>query len=119
MIYADYSYYKDQFHGSLIPEAEFEYRSARASEYLDWATFGRISEELMESDTAAALKIRSCCCAVAEADHSYEKIAGKTSEKIGSYSVSYAERTDEAKNNALYRLVDMYLGNTGLLFRGV
>lgn len=119
MIFADYRYYKDQFRGSLIPEAEFEYRAARASEYLDRVTFGRISEEIMGSDTAAALSIRSCCWAIAEADHSYEKNAGKTSEKIGSYSVSYAESSDEIRDNSRNKLADMYLGNTGLLFRGV
>lgn len=119
MIYADFTYYRDSFHGSLIPEAEYDYCAARASEYLDSATFGRITPELIASDPAVALKIQSCCCALAEEDFSYKRNSEKSSEKIGSYSVTYSEKTADNHAADRSRLVDMYLGNTGLIFRGV
>ncbi len=119
MIYADYTYYRNSFNGSLIPESEYDYRAARASEYIDRMTFSRITPDTLSADTAVALKIQSCCCAVAEADHSYNSSLGKSAEKVGSYSVTYSEKTPEVHEADRSRLVDMYLGDTGLTFRGV
>lgn len=119
MIYADFSYYQNSFNGSLIPESEYDYRAARASEYIDRMTFSRITPDIMAADTAVALKIQSCCCAVAEADYSYSSSSGKSAEKVGSYSVTYSEKTPESQEATRSRLVEMYLGDTGLTFRGV
>lgn len=119
MIYADFNYYRDIFNGSLIPESEYDYRAARASEYIDRVTFGRITPDTLSADTAVALKIQSCCCAIAEADYSYKSNFGKTAEKVGSYSVTYSDKTAESHETDRSRLVDMYLGDTGLIYRGV
>lgn len=119
MIYADYSYYSTEFGGTLIPEQAFAFRAARAAEYINRVTFDRINSEFMETDETAALKIKSCCCALAEADYNFNKNEGKASEKIGSYSVSYTETDTEELKSELNRIVDIYLGNTGLLYRGV
>lgn len=118
MIYADYSYYKEQFHGSLIPEEEFNHHSARASEYIDWQTFGRITDEYMEKEQAAALKIKSCCCALAESEYSFGQRSDISSEKNGSYSVTYSAKNENLHNTEKSRIIAMYLGNTGLLYRG-
>lgn len=119
MIYADYSYYKEQFHGKLIPETEFEYNAARASEYIDYQTFDRITDEYMKSEEAAALKIRSCCCALAESEYSFNQRADISSEKNGSYSVTYSAKNSSDHNAEKSRIITRYLGNTGLLYRGV
>ncbi len=118
MTYADYSYYREQFHGSLIPETEFEYSAARASEYIDWQTFDRITDEYMENE-AAALKIKSCCCALAESEYSFNQRADISSEKNGSYSVTYSAKSDGSHITEKSRIIAMYLGNTGLLYRGI
>ena len=119
MIYADFSYYQNSFNGSLIPESEYDYRAARASEFIDRMTSSRIKPDIMAADTAVALKIQSCCCAIAEADYSYKSNFGKTAEKVGSYSVTYSDKTAESHETDRSRLVDMYLGDTGLIYRGV
>ncbi len=119
MMYADYSYYREQFHGSLIPETEFEYNAARASEYINWQTFDRITDEYIENETAAALKIKSCCCALAESEYSFNQRTDISSEKNGSYSVTYSAKNENLHNAEKSRIIAMYLGNTGLLYRGV
>ncbi len=119
MIYADYSYYKEQFHSNLIPEDEFEYNAARASEYIDWQTLDRITDEYMEKETAAALKIKSCCCALAESEYSYNHRGDISSEKNGSYSVTYSAKNSSDHNAEKSRIIAIYLGNTGLLYKGV
>ena len=118
MIYANFTYYREEFHGSLISESNFEYQAARASEYMDSITFGRINEEIMQSDTAAAL-IKSCCCALAEANLRHDSNSGKSSEKVGEWSVSYSIKSDSEYAAELYRIAERYLANTGLLYRGV
>lgn len=145
MKYADFAYYRDEYCGSLIPEASFDFCSARASEYIDMHTFDRITDEYIQSNTAAASKIRSCCCELSESIYSYSSLAesgendGKNegaaaiaSEKIGQYSVNYrSEAEEQAKKLALaigsdgnlekyyYSIILKHLGNTGLLYRGV
>ena len=119
MIYADYRYYKEQFHGVLIPEAEFEYNAARASEYIDWQTFDRITDKYMENESAAALKIKSCCCVLAEAEYSFSRRADISSEKNGSYSVTYSAKSSSDHSAEKSCIISRYLGNTGLLYRGV
>lgn len=118
MIYADYSFYTENFKGSLIAESEFEYWAARASEYIDSMTFSRITSSIMTNDVAAALKIKCCCCALADVTFNAEKSSGKSAEKVGNYSVTYTTTSDEVFEKARSRLVRMYLSETGLTYRG-
>ena len=116
MIYADYRYYKEQFHGVLIPEAEFEYNAARASEYIDWQTFGRLENGIPGEYDA---KVRKCCCALAESEYSFSRRADISSEKNGSYSVTYSAKSSSDHSAEKSCIISRYLGNTGLLYRGV
>ncbi len=113
MIYADYKWYSGNFHGSLIPESEFERRAAGASEYMRCMTFGRITDGISEFP-----EIKNCCCAIAEADYNYSQKAGIASEKTGSCSVSYNAKNPDDFNKERRNIINIYLGNTGLLFRG-
>ena len=136
-MYADFSFYQDTFKGILITdEAMFRTFSERASEFIDTATFGRLAdEELLETHKN---KIQKCVCALAEQFFrrniaTFKGIPDsenmpKTSESIGAYSVSMANpydyvqeisMTDADFQKALKSTVLRYLGNTGLLFRGV
>lgn len=143
MKYADYSYYKGEYCGGLIPEESFDFCSARASEYINMHTFDRITEGYMQANQAAALKIRSCCCELAESVYSYTvrtgddengggAAAGIASEKIGQYSINYrSESEEQAKKVSLaigdegnleklyYIIILKHLGSTGLMYRGV
>ena len=114
MIYADFSYYKDTYCGEMA-EGDFKRLSRSASAYLDSVTFDRIAavtdEKIME-------KVREACCAVADALLRKEQRDGIAAETNDGVSVTYATegKTDEER---LYQVVVLYLGNTGLLYRGV
>ena len=133
MPYADFKYYQDIFKGILIAdEAMFRTFSERASEFIDTITFDKVVDETLLNRFKE--KIQKCCCALAEL--LFKRSIGvvnrenmpETSESIGAYSISRANPLDyvleismtdsdfqkSLKNTALH-----YLGNTGLLYRGV
>lgn len=136
-MYADFPFYQDFFKGLLIAdEATFRTFSERASEFVDTVTFDRlVDEELLNRHK---IKIQKCVCALTEQffrrNMAFSKgipeadDMPKTSESIGAYSVSMANpydyvqeisMTDEDFRNTLKSTVLRYLGNTGLLYRGV
>lgn len=112
MPYADYSYYLTTYKGGSLPEGEFNCLSRQASAYLDRITFGRINNEWAEKES-----IKDACCAVSEELHRDEHPA-LTSQTVGSWSQTYAA-DNIARETRLYRAAELYLGNTGLLYRGV
>lgn len=81
MPYADYDFYKNTFFGSKIPESDFNYYAARASEYLD-SKFGK--------NAADEEHLAKACCALAEIIYSEEPGKIVSSEKVGDYSVTFA-----------------------------
>lgn len=132
-MYTDFSFYQDAFKGILITdEATFQTFSERASEFIDTATFDRLADE--ELLNRHKIKIQKCVCALAELF--FKRNIGvfnrenmpETSESIGAYSVSRANpldyvqeisMTDDDFRKSLKSTVLRYLGNTGLLYRGV
>ena len=116
MIYADYSYYKDKFHGKLVPEESFERNALQASQYIDNVTFGRIGSDVTDA-------VKNACCALAEIYYSGtvspRAASGVTSEKVGDHSVSYAAAENAStQQKRLRSAVKLWLGATGLLYRG-
>ena len=65
-MYADYEFYKNTYKGSKISPEEFESFAARASDFLDYITRGRL-ENGVPSVEKDAVKVRKACCAVADA----------------------------------------------------
>lgn len=134
-VYADFPYYQDFYCGTVFTDAAaFRTAAARASEYLDSITFGRLQNGIPE---AYAEQVKNCCCALSEAlalflDAKNGILAGgkgaKTAETIGKYSVSYNTPADviaalldgntAGLQSYLYRICVQYLGRTGLLYRG-
>lgn len=115
--YADYDYYlNDYLHGGdAMSKGDFDFFAVRASKVIERHTFSRI-EEVTEA-------IKSCCCELAEclqSEHSADSQSGKTSESVGGYSVSYASATDRRRESQqeYSRILHLWLGNTGLLYRG-
>lgn len=115
--YADYDYYiNDYLHGQeSMSRDDFDFFAVRASKVIERYTFSRI-EEVTEA-------IKSCCCELAEclqSEHSADNQNGKTSESVGSYSVSYASATDRHRESQqeYSRILHLWLGDTGLLYRG-
>ena len=121
MVYADYDYYKTAYLGTTITESDFPRLALRASSFLDYYTQGRAGE----NPSLDALKM--ACCAVAEQYRVIDAYQSrsieeqeKQSESVGSWSVSYrssAEMSQDAKTQ-LRSAAEMYLANTGILYRG-
>ena len=132
MAYADFPFYHDFYLGSMIRDPTAFGRAAeRASEYLDMVTFGRLLDGV---PAPWEDRIRTCCCALAEAIVTYgtggaEGSGLKTAETIGAYSVSYATPTESISallngetsglQDYLKSICIRYLGGSGLLYRGV
>jgi hypothetical protein len=133
--YADFKYYQDDFKGTLIKDEDaFRTIAERSSEFIDTVTFDRLADEALLNRFKE--KIQKCCCALSELFFrrcSADKLldaenAVETSETIGAYSVHFANPYDYVKEISLsdsdFRKILrstalQYLGNTGLMFRGV
>lgn len=111
MAYATYEFYTISFRGNLIPQADFDRLAERASEYIDFCTFGK-AKKYLEDD-----KVKKCCCALAEAFQIEEKSQGKTGETVGKWSVSYSAKDEADKRKA--DIIKRYLWLTGLLYTGM
>ena len=111
MAYADYAYYTGTYKGSSIKEAAFATLAERASEYIDYVTFGRATDALET--------VKKACCAVAETMQINNESGRKERESVDDYSVSYADATDSAANKRLYDAACRYLLMTGLMHSGV
>lgn len=132
-MYADFTDYKDCYYGRQIADAEvFRTAAARASEYMDSVTFGRLESGVPE---AFAEPVKKCCCALAEAFYlqqqaytcaSTDGTGAKKSETQHNYSVTYSTPAEtlasllngKSFSEYLYSICLLYLGRTGLLYRG-
>ena len=120
--YADEPYYKDSYLAGRKPviSSGFVFYFRLASQLIDQYTFGRLKEA-----RAIPEAVRMCCCELAEAEFRIEKqrseAAGKTSEKIGSYSVSFAagQETAQASAREQHGIIMKWLADTGLCYQGV
>ncbi|MCM1024416.1 MAG: hypothetical protein NC395_10215 [Prevotella sp.] len=119
MIYADFQYYKDFFKGKLIPAEDFDHAAIPATQYINNVTFGRIGSNVTDA-------VKNACCAAAEIYYRCDmseaalEAAGKSSEKTGDHSVTYAKSdfSYSSKDKQLSKAVRLWLGSTGLLYRG-
>ena len=116
MIYADYEYYKGSFYGTMAEE-DFRRLSRQASAYLDFVCFDRIQTV---TDEIIMGKGKDACCAVADTYLLNEQGGGIAAETNDGISVTYVNgtgsKTDEQR---LYDAALIYLGHTGLMYRGV
>lgn len=114
MLYAAYDYYQT-IYGGTMAENEFRRHVRSASAYLDQITFGRVGA-LAEGGPLQG-KIADACCAVAEA-YQHNEVGVVTSETNGDHSITIS-RGNKSDSRRLYDAAALYLGNTGLLYRGV
>lgn len=122
MIYADETFYYSEYLLGRKPaiSSGFPFYARQASQVIDAYTFDRLKdvEDVPE-------EVKMCCCELAEAGYRREKqqreAGGKTSEKIGTYSVSFgsAQEIASAVSQELRSIVMKWLANTGLCYRGV
>ena len=121
-MYADNDFYTREYLQGKDPTigAGFNYYAKNASKIIDLYTFGRL-----EGVGDITKDVKFCCCELAELIFEYETqtrdTGNKTSERIGSYSVSFSSKADseEAFKSKQYGIVIKWLGNTGLCYRGL
>lgn len=122
MIYADEMFYTDKYLLGRKPviSAGFPFYARSASQVIDRYTFDRLKglEVVPEA-------VQICCCELAESVYRREKqqkeTSGKTSEKIGTYSVSFgsAQESAAAAGREQREIIMKWLADTGLCYRGV
>lgn len=112
----DYSFYTERFGGKL-PAEDFmrlrPYASACLSELTCGRTDGELSDDLAE-------RVRYAHCALVDAWDVNERGGGIASESNDGISVTYvASHSAKSEGQRLYEAAALFLGGTGLLFRGV
>lgn len=122
MIYADEGFYKENYLLGRKPviTTGFSFYARQASQVIDQYTFDRLKEE-----AGIPEEVQMCCCELAEAGFQREtqkkNAAGKTSEKIGTYSVTFESESESANafSSEQRSIIMKWLGNTGLCYQGV
>lgn len=71
MAYTDYTFYKDRYFGTIIPETDFPRLAERASDFVDTITFDRLADGL-PSNERASTKVQKAVCAVADTYYQFE-----------------------------------------------
>jgi hypothetical protein len=123
-VYADYAFYSTSFLGTAIESSNFPRLALRASRIIDQVTFGRANSVITENTDADTIElIKMATCAVAEemfAEEQSGNLDGVTSERVGSYSVTFGAGSKNAMSNEekQERAARLYLGFTGLMFKG-
>jgi hypothetical protein len=121
-IYATWDYYTQQYYGTAVAQASWDYMANRAGVFLDAISDRRIAA-VIEADEDADMidKIKQAACAVVEELAKIESAGGiVTSERVGQYAVTYAEaETRTSQQSRLARAARLHLHDTDLLYRGV
>ena len=132
--YANFKYYQTEYGGTAITEqSRYEPMARRASAYIDYITMNKATT-MSDSES-----VKMACCALAEqyriiadlnavsAQSVNVESAGMQSQSVGSYSVTYRDPGESARESVrtasdltaqLYTIAAQYLANTGLLYRG-
>lgn len=115
MVYANYEYYKGEYHGNVIKtEDDFLRLAPKASAWLDRLTFGRSKDNFSQEP------VQMACCAVCDEMLRQEPTEGReiSTEANDGVSVSYASGGKSA-DRKLYDATALYLMSTGMMYRGV
>lgn len=114
MLTVDYDFYCGVFHGKM-PREDFERLSVYAAAYLDEVTMSRTADTLTADVEERA---KRAFCAVADAYLLNEQGGGIASETNDGVSVTYVGNS-KTESRRLYEAAALFLGPTGLLYRGV
>ena len=119
-VYADYTYYTNTFLGAAIALADFNTLALRASAVIDRLTFDQAAAIIAaDADAELVTAIKMATCAVAEVWQANEAGAEIASERVGQHSVTYHLGKANTKQVKLIDAARLYLGSTGLMYRGV
>lgn len=109
MITIDENFYSTIYKGNVIPLPLFTSYERKAN--IKVCSYINSTDEYIDD-------IKNCICAVAEIIYKYDNGLIKSNESVGDYSVAFVPQSTNFEN-AVLNEIKMYLGHTGLLFRGV
>jgi len=116
MLVVDFSFYTNDYKGFVVPSDLFDFYSQEAIDYLIQYTPNATEEVLEGSETLDTVK--KCVCSVVDELYKSDNEGKVSSEKVGTYSVSYKDDR-LSKENKIASIIDRKLSRTGLLFGGV
>lgn len=124
LTYATYEFYATDYHGTVVPEAEFSRAAWIASRKLDALCFDRVNAVIVADVADDDIeRIKMATCAVADEIYKDDENDGQDgiqSERTGNYSVTFATGSQKLKSldTKISDSAALYLSPTGLMFRG-
>lgn len=129
-MYVNYGYYESKYllgREPTVPKDDFMFWEKQTERVLNQYTFGRLTAdtELLTDE------VKDCACELAEllyqADRSAQQAAVQggvlqsysNDGESGTFDLSQSTFTEEGKAKKISEIIHRYLGNTGLLYRGV
>lgn len=129
-MYVNYGYYESKYllgREPTVPEDDFMFWEKQTERVLNQYTFGRLTAdtELLTDE------VKDCACELAEllyqADRNAQQAAVQggvlqsysNDGESGTFDLSQSTFTEEGKAKKISEIIHRYLGNTGLLYRGV
>ncbi len=106
MLYVDHMFYKENYKGVLLNEADFEKYAIRAENYISNLTFGRLNNETVSEN----IKLSICAAAEVFCELANSASLDVASENTDGYSVNYitAQSRQSAQQNQLLGAVNIY-----------
>lgn len=120
-VYANYTFYTEQFMGTAIAQPDFDRLAMRASVLIDQVTFDRAAAVVAAgTDTDTVDKVKMATCAVAEMLHKDESEGGEIqSERVGNLSVTYVKGPARSLISRTREEAKPYLWDTYLMYGGL
>lgn len=129
-MYVNYGYYESKYllgREPTVPEDDFLFWEKQTERVLNQYTFGRLNADTgLLSD-----EVKDCACELTEllyqADKSTQQVIAQggvlqsysNDGESGTFDLSQSTFTEGGKAKKTSEIIHRYLGNTGLLYRGV
>lgn len=130
-MYADRKYYETGYllgRSLVIPEDVYPYWEKQAERVLNQYTLSRLVADF----NLITDEVKDCTCELAELLYQADTVSQKAAEQgggllssysndgqSGTFDLSQSSYTEEGKKRKTQEIIYKYLGNTGLLYRGM
>lgn len=130
-MYADRNYYESEYllgRSPIIPADVYPYWEKQAERVLNQYTLSRLVADF----NLITDEVKDCTCELAELLYQADAVAQKAADQgggllssysndgqSGTFDLSQSSYTEEGKSKKTKEIIYKYLGNTGLLYRGM
>lgn len=130
-MYADRNYYESEYllgRSPIIPADVYPYWEKQAERVLNQYTLSRLVADF----NLITDEVKDCTCELAELLYQADAVAQKAADQgggllssysndgqSGTFDLSQSSYTEEGKAKKTKEIIYKYLGNTGLLYRGM